>query len=379
MILKTRNTLDINVPKTFLATSLASGTNVLAWTNPTGFQASWAIQIGKTGEEQTEVVLLSTSAPSGTLGTLTANTLYAHPTDTPVYAIKYDQVVFESSSSGTAGTATPITNGTITYQADNTFTQFDYTSGVTTDAYRSRYRNSVSGSTTTQSDWITPTGFSFFSLASLRKRIRDKLWNSQYLEDDAVVDNWINEWKDEMSNEAISVNQDYAEGTVDIGFGTNGLGTITTDDFTQPRRVEVTYDGVTYYLSTKMDTWEYLPSQTYASSSPRHNWLGDTVFQVHPSDTAGTARFTFYRFGTTLVNDTDTLPLSMRGFTKSFIDYGLGQAYLKDGKLNEYDRMMRSALLAKNDFVNKITPRDKSTPQYITITDIVSGEDYYEV
>lgn len=379
MIIKTRNTLSVNVPKTYLSNTVSSGTNVLPWRNPTGFQASWGIQIGETGEEQTEILILSSSTPAGTAGTTTANAVYDHPADTPIYAIKYDQVVFERSTSGTAGTATPMTGGTITYQADNTFTQFDDTSGASTYAYRSRYRASVLNVTTTQSDWLTPSGFSFFSLANMRQRIKDKLWNASYIKDDMMIDNWINEWKDEMTNSVISVNQDYAEGTVNVAFGTNGLGTITTDDFTQVRRFEVTYNGTDYYLSSKMSTWEWLPTATFSSTAPRHNWEGDSVFHVHPSDTAGTARLTFYRFGTTLVNDTDTLPLPMRSYTKSFVDYGLAQAFLKDGKMAQYKNMIESAVVSKADFVNKITPRDKSQPTYISFTEITNAEDYYEV
>lgn len=375
MLIKTRNTQQVNVPKTFLTNLEVAGTNVLRWQNPSGFSASWAIQVGDTGEQQSEVVLLGASTPAGTAGTLTANTLYEHPSDTPVYAVKYDQVVFERSTSGTAGTATPI--GTVTYQPDQPFTQFDDTTGASTYAYRTRYRNSILAVQTSQSDWITPTGFTFYSLASMRKRIKDKLWNSDYIKDDLTIDNWINEWKDEMSNAVISVNQDYAMGTVNVGFGTNGLGTIATTDFTQMRKVEVTYNGVDYYVSSKLKTNDFTPTQTFNSSAPQHNWLGDTVFQVHPSDTAGTAKLTFYRFGTTLVNDTDELPLPMRSYTKSFVQYGLSQALFKDSKVVESQKSMIEANTDKLSFVSNIVPRDQSGPETITLTDVTTGEDDY--
>lgn len=375
MLIKTRNTQQVNVPKTFLTNLEVAGTNVLRWQNPSGFNASWAIQVGDTGEQQSEVVLLGAATPAGTAGTLTANTLYEHPSDTPVYAIKYDQVVFERSTSGTAGTATPI--GTVTYQPDQPFTQFDDTTGASTYAYRTRYRNSVLAVQTSQSDWITPTGFTFYSLASMRRRIKDKLWNSDYIKDDLTIDNWINEWKDEMSNAVISVNQEYAMGTVDVGFGTSGLGTISTADFAQVRRFEVTYNGVDYYLSSKLKTNDFTPTQTFDSSTPQHNWLGDTVFQVHPSDTSGTARLTFYRFGTTLVNDTDELPLPMRSYTKSFVQYGLSQALFKDSKVVESQKAMIEANTDKLSFVSNIVPRDQSGPELITLTDVTTGEDDY--
>jgi len=131
MIIRARNILADDSPKTYLTNKESAGTNVLRWKNPNAFEASWAIQVGETGEEQTEVMILGTSTPAGTAGTLTANTLYEHPADTPLYAVKFDQIVFEQSTVGTAGTAVPLANGTITLQADHKFTQFDDTTGST--------------------------------------------------------------------------------------------------------------------------------------------------------------------------------------------------------------------------------------------------------
>src|SRR3990167_6807764 len=254
MIIETTNDLQLTAPKTYTTNLEVAGTNVLRWKNPNAFNASWAIQVGEVGMEQTEVVILGASTPSGTAGTLTANTLYEHPADTPIYGIKYNQVIFERSTTGTAGTATPITNGTITYQADHLTTQFDDTTGVGTYGYRTRYQSSLGS--TSQSDWWTPAGLNFYSLFRLRQRIKDKLWSADFLSD-SVIDDWINEWKDQMSNAVISVNEDYALGTVDVPFDTNALGTITTGDYKQIRRFEVTYNGNDFYLSTKHNVNDY--------------------------------------------------------------------------------------------------------------------------
>src|SRR3990167_1357865 len=374
-LVRSRNLLHINAPKTFTTFDEVSGTNVLRWKNPNGFSASWAVQVGEVGGEQTEVMLLGVSAPSGTAGTLTASTLYEHPANTPIYGIKYDQVVFEKSASGTTGTGTAITDGTVTYQADHEHSIFDDTGAASTDAYRAFYRNSVTGGTTSESDWQTPAGFSFYSLASMRQRIKDKLWDSDYIKEDITLDNWINEWKDEMVTAAISTNEDYSMGTVDIGFGTAGLGTVTTADFDQIRRFEVTYNGNDFYLSTKKTSNDFLPNQTFLSTHPYHNWLGDAVFQVRPPESGGTARISFYRFGTIMVNDTDVLPLPLRPYTKSFVDYGLAQAFLKDNRSNEYEKLMIVSNAAREVFLNQITNRDKSSGQTIDLVEAISAED----
>lgn len=372
-ILRAENILTESAPKTFLSGAVNAGTAVFPVKNISQLSASWAVQFGETGEEQSEVKILSSSSPSGTLGTLTASLSFPHPADTPIYAIKYDQIVFEKSTAGTAGTATPITSGTVTIQADSNYTIFDDSTGVSTDAYKTYFRSSGLTVNSTESDWITTSDYKFYSLAKLRERIRAKLWKSDFVDDDMLTD-WINEWKDEMTNSVIKINQNYALGTVDVAFGTSGLGTISTADFKQAKRLDITYNGVDYFLSTKMDSNVTLPDQTFSSSHPYHNWEGDSVFKVYPAG-PGTARFSFYRFGTTMVNDTDELPVPFRSYTKSFVDYGKAQALAKDGKETESVVYQQSANLAKADFTAEMSPRDVSGPTYINVVESLGGED----
>jgi len=378
MIIKSLNDLDSKSPSTLLTNAEVAGTTSIRVGNTTGLTSQWAVQIGKTGEDQTEV-LIGTVTNIGTMGITALN--FAHSANTPVIFIKYDQVVFEKSAAGTAGTATPIANGTITYQADaldqqtgQSYTIFDDTSGTVTDAYRTYFRNSVLVVNSTESDWITSAGFTFYSLGKLRQRIREKLWASDFASDNEI-NNWINEWKDEMVNSAVSVNEDYSIGTVNVAFGTNGLGTVTTTDFKQPKRIEITYNGSDYFLSTKRALNEYYPSEVVNSAHPYHNWEGDTVIRVMPSDEAGTAKIWYYQTGTPMVNDTDELPLPMRAYTNSFVSHGLGMAYQKDGKTTEARDQFSYANSAKNQFTVQITPRDKSGPTYVKIEEVTSGED----
>ncbi len=376
MIIKVKNSLSDNAVYTFLTNTESAGTSVLRWKNPSGFSASWAMQVGKTGEEQTEVVLLGASTPAGTAGTLTANTLYEHPADTPIYAIKYNQVVFERSTAGTAGTATPMTGGTLTLQSDHDYTQFDDTSGASTYAYKAYYRNSVLAVNSTESDWLTPSGFTFYSLAKLRERIKEKLWSDNFVTDDMVT-NWINEWQEKVRNVAIGVNEDYALGTMDVAFGTSDLGTITATDFKQIRRMDITYDGSNWQLATKMDSNDWLPNQNYSETDPRFYMKGESVFGVKPANSGGTARILYYNLAIQLVNDTDELPVSMRGYTKSFVDYGLAQALGKDSKNAEAGKKENDAMIELDRFKREIAPRNKTGVTMVQILETVSGDDEF--
>lgn len=372
-IVAVRNTLHIGANKTFLTNAEASGQGVIRWKNPNGFNASWAVQVGEMGDEQTEVKLLGTATPAGTAGTLTANLDFEHPADTPIYGIKYNQVIFYHSATGTTGAGTILAGGTVTYTADGTVTEFDDTAGGTGSAYRVVYKNSVTAGTTDFSDWITPAGFSFYSLAALRARSKEKLWDASFIVNDSTWDNWTNEFKDRVTNKVIQVNEDYALGTVGVGFTSDGLGTVTTGDFSQARRVWVTYNGVGTNESVKMNINDVHPDQVFSSASPRHAWVGDSVFQVFPAESGGTALFTFYRFGTTMVNDTDELPLPMRSMTDKFVDYNLLQAQYKDSKISFIEKKsIEESLVA--DVAAILTPRDKTGATYVDIVETISGD-----
>ena len=371
MIIKTENNLAVGASKTFLTSLEAAGTTVLRVRNTTSMTTSWAVQIGEIGEEQTEIVI-GTAPNIGTINCPTTN--FEHPADTPIYFIKYNQVVFERSTNGTAGTATPMTSGTITYQADHPFTQFDDTSGSISYAYRTYFRNSVLAVNTTESDWIVITP-SFYSLAVMRQRTKNKLWDASFLKDDSQVDDWTNEFKDKLTNLAIGVNEDYSLGTVDVGFGTAGLGTVITADFKQPRRVWITYNGSDFFQSTKMNINDFLPDQTFSDTHPNHAWFGNDIIQVKPEKNGGTARITYYAQGTPMVNDTDELPRYMRGYTDAFVEYNLLQAQYKDGKLSFGEKKAAEQALVQ-DFSSQLAPRDKSGATYVGLVTAISGEDY---
>jgi len=380
-IISARNSLANEdwVPITALARDESAGTTVFKWYNPSGFSTSWAIQIGNTGQEQTEVRLLSAATPTGTLGTITAAISFEHPIDTPIYGIKYNQIVFGAATGGTNadGTVDVITDGTVTLQVDSPTTIFDYSTGTSTDAYKTRFRNSVTADQSDWSDWILPGGLPFYAKGRIRDRVKEKLFSAGYIRSDETIDDWINEWRETMTNAAIEVNEDYCIGTTDIAFsGTAEMGTITNGDFKQLRRVWFTSNGVDFYQATKMEQTEFFPNQSFVAEMPFFYMQSDNVIGRKPSDANGTARIAFYSLGTALTNDSDELPHSMRGYTKSFEHYVLAQAYAKDGKTADYQSEVS---LAENDlarFITQITPRNKTGQTFIEFSSPLTPDDW---
>lgn len=372
-LIRAGNSLTNIATKTFLGGAVTAGGTSFAVDNVNTFAADWAIQVGNTGEERSEIKLISSI--SGLNLRTTGTATFDHPTDTPVYAIKYDKVIFKRSTAGTAGTATALTNGTVTIQPDQVFTQFDDTSAQSGYAYKASFYNSVTAEETADSDWLTTSGYSFYSRARIRDRIKGKLFASDFIKNDETINDWINEWVENMNNAAIHVNQDYSMGTVDVSFGTAGYATITSSDFKDIRRVWITLNGTDFYQAKRISQTDFDPNDTFTLSDPAYYPFGDTVIGIKPDGDMGTARISYYKLPVVLDSDGDELPVVMRGYSKSFVDYGLAQALQIDGKPDEAGIKNNEAQRALSLFVSDITPRSFSGPRYIKITDTVSGEE----
>jgi len=371
---KIPNSLQDTASQSFITTAVTAGGTIVPVRNINSFTANYAIQIGNIGEERSEIKLISSI--SGLSLNTTGTTTFDHPTDTPVYNIKYDKVIFKRSTVGTAGTAVALTNGTITIQPDQTYTQFDDTTAQTTYAYKASFYNSLTAEESADSDWQTPSGYTFYSRARIRNRIREKLFSSDFIQSDDTINDWINEWLENMNNAAVHVNKDYSLGTADISFGTAGYGTITATDYKDIRRLWVATSGNSFYSAQRISQTDFQPEEVFPSSQPAYYPFGDNVFGVKPDGVMGTARISYYKLSTVLVNDADELPVSMRGYSKSFVDYGLSQALQVDGKPSEAQAKLAVAQQALSLFVSDITPRSNSGPRFIKILDEVSGDDY---
>lgn len=371
MIIRVINNQTEKALNTYLSMGENAGASTLRVKNTNGFSSNLAVQIGDTGEERSEIQMIYTV---GTTINLNTNLDFDHPSDTPVYALRYDQVVFAKSATGTAGIATPITGGTVPITPDSKFTQFDDITGVEADAYRSYFRNSVTGVTTSESDWLTPSGFSFYSLSKLRQRAKDKLFDYGFVKSDDILNDWINEWFEELNNAAIKVNNSYSLGTIDISFKEDGLGTVTATDFKNLKRIWIDYDGVDKYRATEKDISEIEPNQTFIRSHPYYSWKGNNLLEINPAENGGTAKIVYSKRLNYLKNDTDELPLVMRSYTNSFVNYAVSEAYYADGNETQGDRYLARSNQSKLNFLSEITPRDHTGIQTIEITDSIYGE-----
>jgi hypothetical protein len=379
MIIRVQNLLDKKAPYSFTSASLAVGGTAIPVKNINQYYPSWGVQLGKTGEEKSEVLVLGTAVPSGTVVNTVGTFRFDHPEDTPVYAIKYDKVIFQRSTVGTAGTATTLTDGTVTITPDSKETIFDDTTGASTYGYRAYFFNSVTSGSSSLSDWLTQSGYTFYSLHEMRERAKNKMFSFNFLQNETLIDDWLNEWLENLNNVAVAVNQDYNLGTVDVAHGTAGLGTITASDFKDITRIWFTTNGNDYYNALKIGMTNFTQQDIFNETSPCFYMFGDKVFGKKPEGSLGTARIVYSRLGTMLSNETDELPTPMKGYTKSFVDYALAQAYYLDSKEKLGDRFMGFANAEKDRFKVQISPRTDTGPSTIELTDPVTGDSFWDL
>lgn len=373
MIISIENNLD-KLPETLntvLSQNVSAGGTILPVKNLSGINIQWSQQIGRTGEELTEIVNPLTIS-NGTALYNAGTTKFDHPLETPVYQIHYDSIIVSRSTTGTTGTNTAI--ATVSITPDSIYTQYDDATGVGTYAYKTQYYNSVSGDLSNESDWFVPSSNpTYYSLQKVRQRVKDALYNADYIKSDDVLTDWINEWCEQMNNAAVKANKGYSIGTASYSFGTAGYGTITDSLFKQATKVEITYDGISYTNSYELPMNQYSESDTFSAIRPRHSWAGDSIFRILPFGQAGTARFSYGKLNTPLENDSDELPVVLRSYTTCCVNYALFRAYANDTKpeiASQYFNLFKDG---KNDFINEITPRDQSGYKTIEYVEGLSG------
>lgn len=382
MIINLSNDLTKNQANqiTYLGGTIATGGTQAGVRNTAGFNASWAVQLGQTGEETAEIMLLGTATPSGTsftFGTSPSHIggtfFFSHANDTPLYQIHYDQFVLYRSTTGTAGSFSSL--ATVSITPDNLYTQYNDTTGSAGYAYYAQYYNSVTGDLSGSSSIFLPGGPTFYSLQKMKQRTKSKLYSAGYLKSDDDITDWINEWYELMTNEAIKVNQGYMVGTASYNFGTAGLGTITATDFKNPLKLEVSFDGGnTYTLSREIPINEFTMSDSFSVMNPRHAWVGETVVQILPnSATNGVLKLTYSQRFSPLVNDSDELTQTLKAYTTCCVEYCLAVAYGLDQKDTQQQEHFQKFLALQNAFIAEVTPRDMTGAKSIDLVEDISG------
>lgn len=156
MIITATNPETSALERTFLNQSYPLGVTSVEVKNNQRISNNDRILIGEMGLSQSEIVTAGTPNANGTTLPVGA-TLFAHPADTPIYQLQFDQVKIYKSTTGETGTYTLLTTVNLDVTAADKETTYDDTTAVDGDYYKISMYNSVSTVESALSDPIPAT------------------------------------------------------------------------------------------------------------------------------------------------------------------------------------------------------------------------------
>jgi hypothetical protein len=181
----TRELFD-NARKTYLSASVAAAATTLTVRSIKEFAIDQVLCIGEPGNENSEIVKTHAStAPSASTITLAAGVTYAHPIDTPVYWIDYDQVEF-SHAATVAGSKSVLATENIEADAQETI----HKESTQTDGFFfTRYKNSIGTTYSDYSDGEPYAGYDEDTVFAIKDRAMEEMG----LEfNDKITSEWLN-------------------------------------------------------------------------------------------------------------------------------------------------------------------------------------------
>lgn len=197
MIIRAFNSETDQLEKSYLSDQVAVGATSLTVKNNDRFAANDRIMIGEMGREKTEIVTVS-GVSGGTVIT-TGATVFPHEADTPVYKLRFDQVKFYRSTTGSSGTYSLL--ATVAMDVDNELleTQYDDTTGTSAYYYKISYHHSVSTLESAQSDAFSGGGYSRNTVGFVIDEILREVKDETELETSRTeILGWFNEVNDDL-------------------------------------------------------------------------------------------------------------------------------------------------------------------------------------
>lgn len=158
MVISVDNPETTDLEKSFLLNPYSVGSTAILVKNSDRFAANDRIMVGEMGQEKTEVVTVSAVNADGNTLTVGA-TVFSHSADDPVYRLRFDQVKFYRSITGSGGTYTLLSTQNLDVDNADLQTVYDDTTGVSTYYYKTTVYHSISTVESAFSDVIAGGGW----------------------------------------------------------------------------------------------------------------------------------------------------------------------------------------------------------------------------
>ena len=162
---------SLDLQETRLSADVAASATTSTVENNEGFATNDYTVFGTLGEELTEIVKLTSTTGTTTLGH-TTGPVFAHSARTPVAQIKYNQAKIYTDTTETGLFATLLATVDLTLDQDDTV--YDDTTGTVATWYKIKYYNSTSTALSAFSVAVLGTGYTEDSLFSMTEEVMEE-------------------------------------------------------------------------------------------------------------------------------------------------------------------------------------------------------------
>jgi len=327
---------SLGIGKTRLSADVAAAASSSTVENYQGFATDDYIVFGKLGEENSEIVLLTSVTANATLGH-TTGPVFAHAARTSVSEIKYNQAKIYTATSET-GTYSLLT--TLDLAPDEDYTVYDHTTGTSATWYKTKYYNETTEATSSYSDPVEGVGYTETSLYSITDEVLEEFGDLDSKEITRKrVRNSIRAAVRKLTLELIKVLPDYRR-NYDTQTLTSGTATYDLPTrFLAFQRVDVDYSGTSAtgaYKAAFESESEGEPDTTYQKTDPRVFFRGDT-FGLRPTpDGTGTAFLWYWDYPEIMTEENDVHGLP-HGAREAIVSYSLYRLWLPKNREKSFD------------------------------------------
>lgn len=339
--------------------------------NTAGLNNADYLVIGKVGSEKTELVNITAAVSSNTQLTVSA-LKFDHSTDTPVTFTKFNQVRFYKSTDG--GTVYSIYT-TVALAVDRLITTADDTTSLASYYYKATFYNSTSGKESSFSAVLPGSGFPWYSVHSLQDRVIDLFPDpSEEILTRAQLVSWFNEEYRRLISLTSKIDQGIflktnEDAPSSLVSGTKAYSLPT--DFKSMKKVEISYDGITYYRAYPQQEGYGYPTMVYDKTAPLYIVLHNTVeFRPTADSSNGRYKLWYYYQSEPFDMDDDTIDLPIRPYLDAIVFHALTRAKQKNKQFDEAEYWDGQAKSVETLMQNELQSRTTTDiPRWIDISD----------
>lgn len=368
---------DLDGQKTRLSSDVSAAATSSTVENNTGFATNDYVVFGTLGEELTEIVLLTSTTTTVTLGH-TTGPVFAHSARTPVSQIKYNQAKIYTATSED-GTYSLLT--TVDLTPDQDATVYDDTTGTSATWYKIKYYNETTAALSSFSVAVQGTGYTDDSLYAMTEEIMEEFGDAGGKDiDPDEVHRHLRAGVRRLTTELFKMYPDYFKAYTTITPGGTGLDALPSR-FLGLIRVDISEN------TTATDAYkaEYInenfgePDTTYYGTNPMVSIRGSYLVTRPVLGTSGKIFMWYWQYPAEMSDESDEhgFPIGARDVLINYALYKIWTSKDKDtgigNRAYSYKQEFKDALTNYVEFVSSSRQQMNSTK-----IGVAFGKDLYE-